>query len=188
MLTWNRLSFVEKSIESFYSNVGSHNHKFYIIDNGSNDGTVVYLKAASRKFPNSELVYNNSNSGLQEFKTLFNKCKEGYIIILDDDVIEFPPKFDLKLVNAFETFTSVGFLSLDVVQNDLTNGAKPAEEFYRTFAKYGIEIDFGSSGGWCKIFRVKDYKKIKLLFNLIKLSMVSGEDGTLVRLMKFVYF
>ena len=185
MLTWNRKSFLELNLNSFNQNISAeYKYQFIILDNGSTDGTVELLKEREQMDAHLKVIYNKKNKGLNEYKRLLNMCKSDYIVIVDDDVIEFPRHFDSHMVSYMKTFTDFGFVALDVVQNEHTNGAKPDETHYTDITRDGLIISQGVAGGWCVIMRRKDYSKIRLRFNLgYKLNMRNGEDGKLAYLM-----
>jgi glycosyltransferase involved in cell wall biosynthesis len=184
MLTWNRRKFIEMCLDAFYQSISSNcDYQFLLIDNGSDDGTVEFLKQRERIDKNLKVFYNKRNKGLSEYKKLLNRSKGDYIVIVDDDVIEFPKDFDLLMVNFLENFTDFGFIALDVVQNEHTNGGKPELENYVDIERNGYTISNGPAGGWCVILRRKDYAKIKFSFNLSRLNMYKGEDGKLCNLM-----
>jgi len=183
MLTWNRKLFVEKMFSSFYENKSADcEYEFLIIDNGSNDGTVDYLSNTAKLDKNIKVRYNKKNKGLNEYKKLFNLSKGDYILIIDDDVIEFPKNFDKTMVEYMDKFEDFGFVCLDVVQNEYTDGAKPDSSHYEDITRNGLTISKGPTGGWCTIFRKKDYRKIKWHFVLgKKLKFGYAEDGKLQR-------
>ncbi|MDD5185251.1 MAG: glycosyltransferase [Paludibacter sp.] len=184
MLTWNRRRFMEMCLDSFYQNISENCvYQFLLIDNGSDDGTVEALKKRQSDDKNLKVIYNKRNKGLNEYKKLLNRSKGDYIIIIDDDVIEFPKDFDLLMVKYLDNFPDFGFLALDVIQNEHTNGGKPDQQYYVDIERYGLTISEGQTGGWCAILRRKEYVKIKFRFNLSRLNMGKGEDGKLRRLM-----
>lgn len=188
MLTWNRKNFVEQMFSSFYKNLSNNfDYEFLVIDNGSNDGTMELLKGYAEKDSSIKACFNDKNKGLNEYKKLFSKIKGEYIVIIDDDVIEFPFAFDKIMVDYIQEFKDFGFISLDVVQNEYTEGAKPELKFYIDVARGDKTISEGPAGGWCAIFRRKDYRKIKILFYLTgKLTMKKSEDGMLCALFQRV--
>jgi glycosyltransferase involved in cell wall biosynthesis len=181
MLTWNRKKFIEELFISFYKNISNNLHyEYLIIDNNSNDGTVNLLQNASENNSRIKVWYNNKNKDLNEYKKLFKKSKGQFIIIIDDDVIDFPKNFDEIMVEYMNEFIDFGFIALDVIQNEYTNGAKPEPSMYKDIEKNGKIISEGPTGGWCSIFRNKDYKKIRIQYELGgKLNMKCGEDGKL---------
>jgi len=184
MLTWNRKIFLEKFFEAFYKNKSQNNdYQFLLVDNGSNDGTVKILKKREQEDKNLKIFYNKKNKGLNQYKRLLNKSKGDYIIILDDDVIDFPENFDLQMVNYIDNFQNFGFIGLDVIVNKHTNGGKPQPENYIDYEHNNLTISEGPTGGWCVIMRRKDYAKIKLRFNISRFNMQKAEDGKLSRLL-----
>jgi len=188
MLTWNRKKFVEQMFLAFYKNLSNDfNYEFLIIDNGSNDGTKELIDKLSEADTNIKVWNNDKNKGLNEYKKLFSKTKGEYVIIIDDDVIEFPKSFDRSLIEYINEFRDFGFICLDVIQNEFTEGAKPDSQFYTDIERGGKIISEGPAGGWCAVFRRKDYKKIEILFYLTgSLSMKKSEDGILCALFKRV--
>lgn len=182
ILTWNRKKFLEKCISSLLEGIKDFSDtEIIVMDNGSTDGTPEFLA----RFENDKrfkIVKLRKNFGLNSYKKLFNKAKGELIVVIDDDVLTFPK--DIK--NVFEsymtTFSDYAFLALDVIQNEFTNGAKPTEDFYTEDIKDGKIVQTGPAGGWCACFRRKDYRKIKLIFNLKNLNMKTPEDGMLTGL------
>lgn len=159
-------AFVEQMFTSFYKNISNKfSYEFLIIDNGSDDGTVELLKEYSSKDNSLRVWYNQKNKNLNEYKKLFARSNEDFVIIIDDDVIEFPPQFDKVMVDYITVFSDFGFISLDVIQNEFTEGAKPSIDHYTDVHRSNKTISEGPAGGWCAIFRRRDYRKIKLLLN-----------------------
>lgn len=184
MLTWNRKQYIEKCLDAFYRNISSNcAYQLLIIDNGSDDGTVETLKIRESKDKNLKVFYNKRNKGLNQYKRLLNKSKGEHIIIIDDDVIDFPKDFDYQMVNCINNLPEFGFIALDVIINEHTNGAKPEPQHYKDVEINGFTISEGPAGGWCAILRRKDYAKVKFRFNISRLNMYKSEDGKLSRLM-----
>jgi glycosyltransferase involved in cell wall biosynthesis len=118
MLTWNRRAYVEKCLASFYQKKSKDcEYEFIIIDNGSNDGTVELLNSFKTNDRRLRIIFNKQNKGVNEYKRLLKRCRGDYIVIIDDDVIEFPVNFDSIMVNCINEATDFGFLALDVVPN-----------------------------------------------------------------------
>jgi hypothetical protein len=72
-----------------------------------------------------------------------------------------------------------GYLALDVVQNEFTNGAKPGPEQYTEETVNGHTVLRGPTGGWCTCFRRADYRRIRLRFKLTNLNMTRSDDAVL---------
>ena len=185
MLTWNRKAFVEKLFDSFYEKISNmYPYEFIIIDNGSTDGTKELLQERGKNDSNIKLIFNDKNEGLNAYKELYKFCNGDYIITIDDDVIEFPENFDFKLIDALTKADKFGFLALDVVQNEQTDGAKHKISEYKDVAVENYIISEGPTGGWCCIVRASDFKRIEKYFMSGKYTMKQGEDGKISRLMR----
>ena len=96
--------------------------------------------------------------------------------MFDDDIIDFPKNFDVKMINAMNEFKDIGYLSLDVIQNEKTNGAKPTPDNYTKITKNGITIEYGPAGAWTSIVRTKDLRKIMFFMNFFEFSMKRSHD------------
>lgn len=109
-------------------------------------------------------------------------AKGEYVVIFDDDVLEFPQGLDDIFSDYMTTFPNYGFLALNVVQDEFTKGAKPGMEHYVEDSRDGKIIESGPAGGWCACFRKRDYNKIMFKFIFTHLSMKKSQDGVLTNL------
>ena len=185
MLTWNRKMFLERCIDAFLKRVsGNYPYEFLIIDNGSTDETKEYLEEICQGLTGFSVEFNTRNKGIAEYKKLLKRATGDYICIIDDDVIDFPENFDEVLVSCIDEFVDYGFLSLDVIQNEHTNGAKPGPENYTPVKGREYTLQDGPAGGWCAILRKRDYDRIRRPLALKRISMRNGEDGSLSKLMR----
>ena len=147
-----------------------------VMDNGSTDGTGEVLQ----RYRESKLVRVirlEKNYGINAYKKLFDEVKGEYIVTVDDDVLQFPAKIDRIFSDYMDAFPEYGYLSLNVLQNEFTNGAKPGLELYTEETKDGRTVQLGPAGGWCACFRRSDYRKIRLRFKFFRLNMKLSEDG-----------
>jgi hypothetical protein len=108
-----------------------------------------------------------------------------YIVIVDDDVVDFPKSLDRIFIEYMRAFRDYGFLALNVIQNEFTNGAKPEKHCYTEDKRDGRVVEKGPTGGWCTCFRKRDYRKIRFVFELLNLNMRHSEDGALEKLFRW---
>ena len=182
ILTWNRKAFLEQCLASLIESVGDRDDlEILVMDNGSTDGTREYLAQfeADRRF---RIFTLGRNFGLSSYKKLFARARGDYVVVVDDDVLEFPDEITAIFESYMTAFVDFGFLALNVVQNEHTNGAKPPDDHYTVVEREGKAVLEGPTGGWCACFRRKDFRKIRFLFNLKKIDMGTAEDGTLAYL------
>lgn len=185
ILSWNRAKFLEMCVDNLLEKIFyGENVEILIVDNGSTDQTEKVLEKY-RKNKQVRIIRNKENTGIKAYKKLFGKAKGDYIIDLDDDVLEFPLYFDRAMVEYMNLYSDYGFLALNVIQNEYTNGAKPDDSHYTDDIRYDRIVQQGPAGGWCTCFRRNDYRKVKTLFNLTPLSFKKGgEDNVLAALFK----
>jgi len=182
ILTWNRYKFLDKCLTALIPAIGTTNTaEIIVMDNGSTDNTSEILDRYAAN-PLLQVVKRRKNYGLNAYKKLFGMAKGEYVVIVDDDVLSFPNRLDELFIDYLKTFSDYGFIALNVIQDEFTNGAKPTAENYITETRENKNIEFGPTGGWCACFKKSNYNKIKLRFLLTNLNMAKSEDGLLVDL------
>lgn len=177
ILTWNRKKFLHKCISALTESIGGRDDsEIIVMDNGSDDGTREYLDELKND-PRFRIVRLKKNYGLNAYKKLFRLAKGEFIVEIDDDVILFPNDIATVFDSYMAAFPEFGYLALDVIQNEFTNGAKPPAENYQEIERDGKVVQDGPTGGWCTCFRRSDYRKIRLSFFLKDMNMRTSEDG-----------
>ena len=111
-------------------------------------------------------------------------AKGDYIIIIDDDIIQFPKNFDDILIKSIQAAKDFGFIALDVIQNEYTNGAKPDQSLYKDIKAGDYILSEGPAGGWCAVLRKADFDKIKFYFYIHIVNMRYSHDGVITKLLR----
>jgi glycosyltransferase involved in cell wall biosynthesis len=184
VLTWNRYKFLEKCLAELVTSIKNlEDCEIIVMDNGSTDATPDVLN----RYKNNKLfriILRDKNYGVEAYKELFAKAKGNLIVIVDDDVLDFPEELDALFDDYMQTFPDYGFIALNVIQNEFTNGAKLGPEYYTEETRNGKIIEQGPAGGWCACLRKKDFRRVWLRFMFSKINMKQSEDGLLVDLFK----
>lgn len=176
ILTWNRYRFLELCLEALISSLAEPtNCEILVMNNGSTDATRQVLDRY-RDNPLLRVIHRKRNYGLNAYKQLLDAVDTDYIVVVDDDVIQFPPGLDRIFLDAMQALPQYGYLALDVVQDDFTNGAKPGPEHYSAETINGHTVLRGPTGGWCTCFRRADFRKIRLGLKFANLNMKRSED------------
>ena len=179
ILTWNRSIMLSICIKNLLQSIQDQEvSEIIIMDNGSADDTSTLLTSYSNH-PLFRIYRLSENYGLNSYKKLLSKARGKFIIMIDEDVLSFPGYLDTLFERYFAAFPDYGFLALDVVQNEFTNGAKPAEHFYLDDSRVDLTIQRGPTGAWCSCFRRSNFRKVKIFFNLLNISMRRSHDTTL---------
>lgn len=85
MITYNRLEYTKLALSALFN---SGNVKIHIIDNGSTDGTVEWLRSQPWKIV-WKIIYNPKNVGISGAMNQFLRATEGYEFVgkVDNDTI-----------------------------------------------------------------------------------------------------
>ncbi len=176
IITYNRLDFLKKCIDSLLNSLKDINYEIIIWDNNSDDGTKEYLQAIRNG--RIKTILHNKNIGTNAKGYAAEMCKGDYLIGIDDDVIEFPAGWVQKMIYAYKNIPGIGYLVTDVVQDEYTNGAKFPEEYYteKVYDKGNITLLWGPTGGWCFMLSKEVYKLTGKLTE-VKGRIFYSEDG-----------
>jgi len=108
LITYNRLPLTQRMFESFFKTV-DNNYHLIIVDNGSTDGTVEWLKQFK---PNNkycqgvEIYFNSENKGIaigrNQALLIANKYQDPWLCTIDND-IEFPNNWLSQCLNIVKT-------------------------------------------------------------------------------------
>ena len=186
LLTWNRSRFLDLAIQAILKNIsGRISYEFLIMDNGSTDETRQVLRKYEG-LPGVRIIQLSENRGLNSYKKLFRMAQGEILLEVDDDVIQVPKDFDLTFLEYLNRFPDYGYLALNVIQNEMTDGAKPDKSAYEVDDRDGYVIERGPTGGWFSAFRRKDFFVFRPLYNLVPFNFSLSEDGVLAILMDVV--
>ncbi|AZR72019.1 hypothetical protein BBF96_00515 [Anoxybacter fermentans] len=180
IVTCNRLEFARQTIESIFKNTLYPNYELILIDNGSTDGTVEYLKEIENRPQISHIIYFNNNEGKGKAANYgFALSKGEYIIGLDDDVIV-PEGWLTKLIEAIDIIPNVGWLSINLEKEywgsfsrkDPYNVFRP--EYERKFGNFTIQ-EVPDVAGFCVAMPRSTYEKLGGYVENIYYGGIDGE-------------
>jgi len=84
ILTWNGLDYTKKCMESLEESVTNKKCDVYVVDNGSIDETLEYLRGLDW----INVIENKENLGFVRGNNIaINRITEGDIILLNNDII-----------------------------------------------------------------------------------------------------
>jgi len=171
IVNWNgkkHLSYCLPSLEK----IDYPNFEVIVIDNGSTDGSVEYVK---KNFPKVKIIQNRKNLGFAKANNIgFEKAKGEYILLLNNDT-EVAPAFLTKLVDAMKRDKKIGAIQPKIVLMDsgklqaggafLTNtgflyhfgyGKDPTDR------KYNQQMEIFSANGSCILVKREVIEKVGL--------------------------
>ncbi len=184
LLAWNRKRYLEQGLPSLFAALSPDvSHEIILMDNASQDGTDDELmKYAGR--PGVCVVRNRRNLRFKGFNRLFAMARGRLIVELDDDVIEYPKGFDRVFLDTFAAFPDYGYLALDTVRNELTDGNRGTYSFVD--ARGDRVVEEGESRGYCAAFLRTDYRKIRPLTWFFRFSLKHPQDWVISGLVRRV--
>jgi len=168
IVSYNTEDLLKKCINSIVENTKDIQYEIIIVDNGSKDGTIEYLK--NIKLNNITIIYNNKNLGFGSANNIGIKYSRGkYILFLNSDTI--------LINNAIKIFydyfentenTDIGVLGC-YLKNDNGDIIHSYESFpsIKTFLASELHLD--------KIYAINE-NKIVNNSKIIEVDYVTGAD------------
>jgi GT2 family glycosyltransferase len=161
VVTHNRLPLLRECVNNVLLRT-SGNTKIVVWNNASSDGTREYLESLSDE--RIRIVHYHENIGQSAYRLAFEQADGHYLIELDDDVIDAPPDWDVRLLRAFCSVPDLGFLAADVMPNEhdhvstLRHVVRP--HLYVPSTVNETRLLEGPVGGWCAMTSREVYERV----------------------------
>jgi glycosyltransferase involved in cell wall biosynthesis len=186
--TRNRKEFLACAVDAVLSNT-ERPFELFIMDNASEDGTDELCQDLQRRHPDKVRHFRlDRNFGTNAYALGFLEAKFNYLVDMDDDVLALSKGWDQAAVDAFARFPRLGFLAMNVVQDEYTTGAKKDASHYTEQRSGGTTLEVGPTGGWFSVTTRAHYDQVGgFIFKPYK--PFPPEDGKYIRrLSKHDYF
>ena len=151
MATYNRLELTKRTLDSLINNTNKIDYRLIIIDNGSTDGTVDWLRG--NKEENFEYEFNLENKGIAVARNqallIANKYNDPFLSTIDND-IQFPKNWLFNCLSAL------------LVNDKLAIGINFEGVNYPIHNLNGVDVQLkpaGNLGTACTVFN-RDLHKI----------------------------
>lgn len=151
VVTYNRLDLLKKCLHALLQQTYEL-HNIFVIDNNSQDKTLLFLKELSSKYSKIKVVHLSANIGgaggfyvgLKEF---IEKSKADYAWVMDDDAIPTPSAL-MKLMDKTAEITKLGFLCSNVRWKDNSpakmNVPQPTPNWNEKVSQGLVEVEYAS--------------------------------------------
>ena len=160
----NRAEMLERCLASLHSTLSDPGECEIIVgNNGSTDDTEAVLE----RYPMQSYLRVSKGIGEELYRNLLDLARGEYLVILRDDVIDLPPRFDRALEDAFTSHPDYGFLSLDVVRNRFTAGGKAGLPGDHDDRRDDITVREGEVIGCCSCIKRDTFHRIGRLDNAV---------------------
>jgi GT2 family glycosyltransferase len=162
VLTHNRLHLLRSCVDNVLSRTSELTREIVIWDNASQDGTREYLDALTD--PRVRVVHHPENIGQNAYAPAFELTSADYLIEVDDDIVDAPPRWDATLVDAFDRLDEIGFLAANLVNDPHDTTAQymygTIAHLYRVEEVSSLRLKLGPVGGGCTITSRDLYERV----------------------------
>jgi len=132
-VTYNRIEMTKQCLKSLFATADPNLYSLFIVDNGSEDGTVDYLKTLTN--PQIEdIVYNPTNTGTASALNIGWKIAHDrgwHAGKLDNDVCFYDTSWLKRMKYVVDTVEDVGIIGLK--RRDLEEKPNHKDAFYRSY-------------------------------------------------------
>jgi len=117
ILNYNGINYLKKTIPPILE-LEYHNYEIVVVDNGSNDKSIDFLRNHKR----IRLIENKVNFGYSKGKNICVKNARGsYVLLLDDDILINNKNILPDLLDVYNKLQKIGFLSVLLSQEGETD-------------------------------------------------------------------
>ena len=149
LLTYNRLPLLRECVRNVLERTSEATSEIVVWNNGSDDGTGDYL--ATVDDPRIRVVESTTNVGMVAYGRAIAMTRAPFIVQLDDDVVDAPPHWDARLLDAFRALPRMAWLAADLEDNPTDRASYDRyykDQYVERFVN-GIPLLDGPAGGWC---------------------------------------
>lgn len=162
VLTFDRVHLLQKCVENVILRTSPRTTEVVIWNNASTDGTREYL--ATIDDPRVRVVNSERNVGLNGYGRAFAETTADYLVEIDDDIIDAPPEWDARLLDAFLELPKVGYLAANLRNDPYDKNARLMyndwAHRYTTAVENGIRLKLGPVGGGCTLTSRELYDRV----------------------------
>lgn len=116
VLSFNRLEYLATTLESLFATTDCGKNEVIVVDNGSSDGSVEYLRKLADQQALTKLILRSQNHGISPgFNCGFAYADRGtdYLVKLDSDIKILAPGWLNKFIDIFSMDPEIGMLTLN---------------------------------------------------------------------------
>ena len=162
VLTHDREDLLRKCVENVLLRTSPATTEIVIWNYASTDGTADYLSTLTD--PRIRVVNHDENIGMNGYARGFAMTSADHLIDLDDDMIDAPPEWDRRLLDAFEKLPEIGFLAANLIDNPHDKTAQVMyhrdAHLYHLETVNGVTLKVGPTGGGCAITSRELYERV----------------------------
>jgi GT2 family glycosyltransferase len=164
VITHNRVDLLRRCVEDVLARTSDKTKEIVIWDNASVDGTGDYLRGLQE--PRVRAVHHPENIGMNAYAQAISLTSQDYLVELDDDVIEAPPRWDETMLDAFRRIPKIGYLAANLVDDPNDSASQYMKYLREQRSAYtrreidGIALLEGPTGGSCTMTSRELYERV----------------------------
>jgi GT2 family glycosyltransferase len=164
VITHNRVDLLRRCVEDVLARTSDETKEIVIWDNASVDGTGDYLRGLRE--PRVRAVHHPENIGMNAYAQAISLTSQDYLVELDDDVIEAPPRWDETMLDAFRRIPKMGYLAANLVDDPNDSASQYIKYLREQRSAYtrqeidGIALLDGPTGGSCTMTSRELYERV----------------------------
>ena len=181
IITYNRINYLKNALDSVKSQ-SVQGFKVTVLDNGSSDGTEVYMGKCIQKNSNINYIRENSNIGsLNIFLKAISFATKKYVLIFHDDDILHPQYVEaiLKLIQEYNNIDLIYTKMNSFIEEKDIYTKKYNSITYKIYEKQDfinhIYVNKGSSHLVfpCVVYKTQNLKNLKITDSLTAAGTIS---------------
>ena len=184
IITYNNLIYTKLCLKSVLEKTDYPNYEIIIVDNGSKNETIDYLKDISQKNENITCIFNKENLGFAKANNIGINASNGhYIVLLNNDTIV-TKGWISGLIRNLETEDKIGIVG--PVTNNISNEAKinvsyNLNEIDRfaydyTTTNFGKKFEIKVLAMFCVMLKKQIVEEIGMLDESFEIGMFEDDD------------
>lgn len=148
IVTFNRCAFLAETLAALLETTTHRPFEIIVWNNASTDDTRALVDRLAAEHDVVRPIHHRANIGTNGYAPAMLHARYRYLVEVDDDILAVEPGWDRKVVAAFDAIPRLGYVCLNPIQDELTNGAKPEPQHYREEVFGGVTLEVGPVGGW----------------------------------------
>ena len=164
VLTHGRVDLLRRCVENVILRTSELTVEVVVWDNASSDGTRAYLDGLTDA--RVRVVHHPENIAVNALPRAIRRTTAPYIVVLDDDVVEAPERWDETLLQAYRRLPEIGFLCASIAYHPDDSASRYLRYMREEVGAFsegevnGVRLLHGSVGGACTMTARDLYERV----------------------------
>jgi len=185
IISYNNWEYTKLCLESVEKNTSYPNYEIILVDNGSNNQTIKYLKEIQAKNNHIRMIFNQENLGFPKANNQAAQIAQGeYLILLNNDTIV-TPGWMHRLFRCLQSTPEAGMVGpvtnsigneakIDVPYEDISEINSFSAERAKEFS--GVKLEINVLALYCCMIPRKIFESVGGLDDRYEIGMFEDDD------------